>query len=861
MAETLGILTGAIQLVDTALKAREYVNDFRSAPQEQHKLFVEMSHLKPLLAELQQRIVAHPSRDMLQQMITPLSNFKTTMESFTAKLRPADGRLSGFSKRLTWMLWSKTEAKEYLEEFERIKTLLNMWLVLDIWHVGQQQHEETNEMLRSIDDLAQSQKESHREIRDSIQFATEQQQARHAHATSTLENIAQKVFDQRDELIEWVSPLNFFPRQAEIFSTRQPGTGEWFLMDEKFQAWKSSPGGVLWCQGMPGAGKTILASLVVYHLETECLNENTGVACTYLNHKETEIQSPPNLLASLWRQLVFKKPIPSEIKALYAQHREKHTRPTLNQLLDQLSALVARYSKVFFIIDALDEYPEEQRYSLLKSVLSIEPRVNLMFTCRPHISSPTSLTGMQIMEIRVTESDIRSYVENQIKNRPELKEEIHQQVVYGVDGMFLLVKFQMELLAAKHTVKALREALKSMPKDLDHTYEITIQRIISQAEDDREIALRVLTWVSNAKRPLSVRELQEALSVEQDDKNFDSDNILDTDIILSVCAGLVIIDEDNHVFRLVHYTAQEYLDHVQPTQFPKAQVDITATCLTYLSLDTWTDFRADFPQELLQAHPFISYAEEYCLVHARGSPELQLKSRILDFLNHCSIRFFPKGHKEGWDPEFLESWGEIPTILVATSYDLSEIVAGLLSTERPLAKLKNTALWIGASFDAIGTVSLVINAGADIDFEFDGTTSLYRASRLGKDRVARLLVEHGADVNKVALYTARGAATTGPPEIAALYQAIARLSRRLHSERSMGFAYSLLFDGGDIHDTPLCAAAGMGASAVVLLLIENGANINGIGVYGTALLEATIHGRETVGTVRVDDSGRFSPRF
>jgi hypothetical protein len=324
-------------------------------------------------------------------------------------------------------------------------------------------------------------------------------------------------------------------------------------------------------------------------LETECLNENTGVACTYLNHKETEIQSPPNLLASLWRQLVFKKPIPSEIKALYAQHREKHTRPTPNQLLDQLSALVARYSKVFFIIDALDEYPEEQRYSLLKSILSIEPRVNLMFTCRPHISSPTSLTGMQIMEIRATESDIRSYVENQIKkssrlskhlaSRPELKEEIHQQVVCGVDGMymsflapigyfannfcwrFLLVKFQMESLAVKHTVKALREALKSMPKDLDHTYEITIQRII-QAEDDREIALRVLTWVSNAKRPLSVRELQEALSVEQDDKTFDSNNILDTDIILSVCAGLVIIDEGNHVFRLVHYTAQEYLDRV-----------------------------------------------------------------------------------------------------------------------------------------------------------------------------------------------------------------------------------------------------------------------------------------------------------
>ncbi|KAJ7899476.1 hypothetical protein B0H14DRAFT_2556553 [Mycena olivaceomarginata] len=36
---------------------------------------------------------------------------------------------------------------------------------------------------------------------------------------------------KRAEIIDWLSPINFFQRQAEIFSTRQSGTGEWLLAD------------------------------------------------------------------------------------------------------------------------------------------------------------------------------------------------------------------------------------------------------------------------------------------------------------------------------------------------------------------------------------------------------------------------------------------------------------------------------------------------------------------------------------------------------------------------------------------------------------------------------------------------------
>jgi hypothetical protein len=80
MAETLGIVVSIIQLVDTALETRDYVEGFRNAPQEQKKLLAEMDDLRPLLGELLERITATPSSDKLQQMTSPLSTLKLTME-------------------------------------------------------------------------------------------------------------------------------------------------------------------------------------------------------------------------------------------------------------------------------------------------------------------------------------------------------------------------------------------------------------------------------------------------------------------------------------------------------------------------------------------------------------------------------------------------------------------------------------------------------------------------------------------------------------------------------------------------------------------------------------------------------------
>jgi hypothetical protein len=121
-----------LQLLDAALKAREYIQDFRNAPNDRRKLASEMEDLQ---RQLRARITADPSNRIVQQMDTSLTALKCTMEELTLDLSPGKGQIARFTKQLTWSLWNKKEVGGYLVELERFKVLLNSWLMLDIWFV------------------------------------------------------------------------------------------------------------------------------------------------------------------------------------------------------------------------------------------------------------------------------------------------------------------------------------------------------------------------------------------------------------------------------------------------------------------------------------------------------------------------------------------------------------------------------------------------------------------------------------------------------------------------------------------------------------------------------------------------------
>jgi hypothetical protein len=115
-------------------------------------------------------------------------------------------------------------------------------------------------------------------------------------------------------------------------------------------------------------------------------------------------------------------------------------------------------------------------------------------------------------------------------------------------------------------------------------------------------------------------ELQHALAVEPSAPELDEENIPQIEDMVSGCAGLVTVDEQTRVIRLVHYTTQEYFERRQTHWFQDAQSDISKTCLTYLSFDVfekgfcWTD--DDF-EERLNSYHFYDYAAHNWGYHVR----------------------------------------------------------------------------------------------------------------------------------------------------------------------------------------------------------------------------------------------------
>jgi hypothetical protein len=108
----------------------------------------------------------------------------------------------------------------------------------------------------------------------------------------------------------------------------------------------------------------------------------------------------------------------------------------------------------------------------------------------------------------------------------------------------------MDALVQKHNVTEVREALENLPRDVDETYNEAMERIERQNEADRALAKRVLSWVTHAYRPLTVCELQYALAVVHGTIALDLDNITDEEILTSICAGLLVVDEEQTI-RLV----------------------------------------------------------------------------------------------------------------------------------------------------------------------------------------------------------------------------------------------------------------------------------------------------------------------
>ncbi|OQV01598.1 hypothetical protein CLAIMM_06923 [Cladophialophora immunda] len=70
--------------------------------------------------------------------------------------------------------------------------------------------------------------------------------------------------DEREErklLFQRLDPssINIDENLEEGLKHHHPGTGDWFFECNEYISWSSGPSSLLWINGIPGSGKTVLA--------------------------------------------------------------------------------------------------------------------------------------------------------------------------------------------------------------------------------------------------------------------------------------------------------------------------------------------------------------------------------------------------------------------------------------------------------------------------------------------------------------------------------------------------------------------------------------------------------------------------
>jgi hypothetical protein len=244
--------------------------------------------------------------------------------------------------------------------------------------------------------------------------------------------------------MDWLSPTDFPAQQHDIITRRQEGTGQWFVDSPEFKRWLQGSDKTLFCPGIPGAGKTMMAAIAIDYLCRTTLSDVIGITYLFCNYKAQSDQSAPSLLAALLKQLVQNRPdIAAPVTQIYDYHLKQQGRPSLDEILRALHSVCSNYTIVYIIVDALDECADtdDARSRFINKLRELQGIMDLrlLYTSRFITEIAQKFQSNPMLEVRASEEDVRRFVAGQMSRLPkydeQLKHAIEDRIVETVDGM------------------------------------------------------------------------------------------------------------------------------------------------------------------------------------------------------------------------------------------------------------------------------------------------------------------------------------------------------------------------------------------------------------------------------------------
>ncbi|KAF2267625.1 putative zinc finger protein [Lojkania enalia] len=411
-------------------------------------------------------------------------------------------------------------------------------------------------------------------------------------------------------VFDWLRPAKVESDQDEFVKIRTAysGIGKWILDDPTFQEWFDPlfpmipP--LLWLNGIPGAGKTILASLVVE--EAQKLKPTPTVLYFYCNHKNPERDNFRAVTRTILAQLL--KQDKDLLAYFYGKCCESgetvlESRSTIETLL---KTGLDNCKSAYIVIDGLDECGRDERKEitqwfrkLVEDLPTTEPeRLRCLFVSQDDGFGRKDFSGLASIKIKPENNkpDIECYCRIEAEKLTlhpfylahERAVAIANTVSNSTEGMFLLAKLVWMNIFGQTSIAGLEEELEPdvFPTEINAAYERIMQRIKDQASPTRwKEVVMVLGWLVCAKRPLQWHEIQTLKAMNMDNESIDYDRQRFVVAPMDLFDSLVERRDDGTV-QLVHLSAKYFLVDQNKIDLPAEELKMATRCIDYLNLPT-----------------------------------------------------------------------------------------------------------------------------------------------------------------------------------------------------------------------------------------------------------------------------------
>ncbi|KAF5668760.1 Nacht domain-containing protein [Fusarium denticulatum] len=375
------------------------------------------------------------------------------------------------------------------------------------------------------------------------------------------------------------------------------GTGKWLFRDQSFQNWlagkeKAKP--ILWLRGIPGAGKTLLASSVIKY--TQSL-DGTHTVFAFLTYLDSHISA-----LSILHSLIFQLASTSlSLKTMLCQSDLQHLGNDFNVAATLFQTLIQSAGVVRVIIDGLDEIELAQRSRLIKELVRLSggcDECHILLTSRAESDISRDLDG-KTMDVQVDTNNagsIQTFIDQTIgewfEDRVFIPEVQHQirgwaaSLASRAKGMFLYVKVIFKIIYYINDTGDIQNQLDCLPTSLEDAYGRVLQQINASPDPQRtKLARSILGWVGCAPSPMTLKEIEQALLVDPEVPSM-LPRVQARVNVVQICGP--IIDVVDGYVQFVHFTVPEYIFSTKiqnSITLSEMALDLAIRCVVYMCQD------------------------------------------------------------------------------------------------------------------------------------------------------------------------------------------------------------------------------------------------------------------------------------